>query len=572
MIHRLSFLAVTLFLVGCSSLGSPAGGAENPAEASNAPEIESLVQSDPRTRTLYRLLVAEIAGQRGDIEAAARAYVEAAEGSDDPAIAERAARLAVYSGSGALAVRATERWLELEPESPTARRVAALAALRSGDVERTIEAFMTSLPSGEEAREQALAEIGALLGQQPDVALAQSVAQGLADRLPESRMAQVISAQSALRAGDPGQAVAVLDRALALSPGWRPARLLRIEALLAQGRSEMALADLRQLLEQQPDDFELRLLYARTLVGAGRSADALAQYERLLGVASDDPRVLQPSGLLALELGRLEAAGRWLERLLETGEQSDLARYYLGRLAEIQGEPRRALEQYSHTGGRFREEALLRTAVLIGQDGRMEEARERLAALRADRPDMAVAAWAVEGELLRSADRVEEAVEVYSRALEREPESADLLYGRAMAYIDLDRIDLAEADFRTVLAQDPEDPNALNALGYTLADRTDRLQEADALVTRAYELNPDSPAIIDSMGWVAFRQGRPEEALEYIREAYRLSEGDAEIAAHLGEILWTLGRRDEARQVFESALERMPDSELLRQVWDRLRP
>jgi tetratricopeptide (TPR) repeat protein len=568
--YRLCVPAVALLLAGCSSFGLQSGRAENAAPAPR-PEPESLLQTDPRAQTLYRLLVAEFAGQRGDIEAAARAYVEAAETSDDPAIAERAARLAVYSGSEDLAVRATQRWLELEPDSRTARRVAALAALRSGDVERTVTAFLSSLPTEGEAREQALAEIGALLSQHADVAMARQVAQRLAERLPESRMAQLVYAQIALRAGDAAQAVAVLDRTLALSPGWQPARLLRVEALLVQGRADAALADLEQFLETHPDDFELRLLYARTLVSAGRNADALAQFERLLEQAPDDPRVLQPAGLLALELGRPEAAERWLGRLLETGEQADLARYYLGRLAEAQDQPERAREYYSRTGGRFRAEAILRIAVLTARDGNVAEARERLAQLRADRPDMAVAAWAVEGELLRAAGRAEEAVDVYTRALESEPKSVDLLYGRAMAYIDLERIDLAEADLRAMLAEDPNDPNALNALGYTLADRTERLAEADALVTRAYELDPSSPAIIDSMGWVAYRQGRLEEALDYLREAYRLSEGNAEIAAHLGEVLWMMGRHEEARRIFESALERMPDSELLQRVWNRLR-
>ncbi|HKJ75731.1 MAG TPA: tetratricopeptide repeat protein, partial [Gammaproteobacteria bacterium] len=175
------------------------------------------------------------------------------------------------------------------------------------------------------------------------------------------------------------------------------------------------------------------------------------------------------------------------------------------------------------------------------------------------------------GELLRENGRLEEAVAVYTAALERFPDNAELLYARAMVAERLDRIDRLEEDLRRILANDPDNTQALNALGYTLADRTDRYQEAHELIRKAYEQAPDDPAVIDSMGWVLYRMGRNEEALKHLRRAYRLR-ADGEIAAHLVEVLWQTGREDEAREFAEQAREQFPEHELLKEVVQRLLP
>lgn len=557
-----------LGLAGCAALGT----GDEPVGAETPAEVESLVETDAGTRILYRLLAAEIAGQRGDVDYAASVYLDAADESPDPAVAERAARLALYAGRDDLALRASARWQTLDPAAVGARQMAALAALRSGDVERTVEALESSLPTDPRGEEQALAEIAALLTRHADADMALAVAAALAEALPHARMAHYLHAQMALESGEADVAIAAVERALSQSPDWREATLLGVEALLVDGRREAAIGRMRALASSHPAELDLQVRYARTLVRAGRNESALDVFEKLLETAPRDSRVLQPAGLLALEMNRSDQAREWLGRLEDTGREADLARYYLGRLAEIEQQPEVAMEYYGRTGGRFRDEAALRMAAVLGRQGDVDEARERLARLREDQSDRVEASWLVEGELLRGEGRYEDALTVYDQALEAVPENSDLLYARALTLVHLDRIEDAEADLRAVLEQDPDDAFALNALGYTLADRTDRLDEAESLIVRAFAQRPDNPAIIDSMGWVAYRKGRLQEALEYLQRAYRLSDGDHEVAAHLGEVLWVLGREEEAREVFERALREHPDSDLLQQVWERLRP
>ena len=157
---------------------------------------------------------------------------------------------------------------------------------------------------------------------------------------------------------------------------------------------------------------------------------------------------------------------------------------------------------------------------------------------------------------------------VYDRALEEYAGNADLLYARAMLAEKLDRLDILERDLRAILGTEPDHAEALNALGFTLADRTDRYDEALVLLERAIELKPDDYYVIDSMGWVLYRVGRLEEAIQYLRRAFALSE-DPEVAAHLGEVLWVMGRKAAAREIWDTALQTTPDDANLLEVIKR---
>ena len=337
------------------------------------------------------------------------------------------------------------------------------------------------------------------------------------------------------------------------------------------GRPDAALASLESLLEQDPQDYDLRLRYAQALLSQSRGQAALAQFEKLLETRPNDSGVLYAAGLLSLEAGDTEAARRHLRRLLAVGERREAARYYLGRVAEAEGEPDEALKWYRQVSGELRDDAQLRVATVLAQRGHLQQARDHLESLRRQNPELYGPTHVVEGDLLRNAGRLEESHEVLSRALEERSEDADLLYGRAMTAIALDRIDQAVADLRRILDNDPDNAQVLNALGYTLVDSTGRVDEGAELISRAFELSPDDPAIIDSMGWAAFRQGRPEEALGYLQQAHVMVD-DPEIAAHLGEVLWTLGERERARRIWQEALEAAPDHPILRRTMDRLLP
>lgn len=555
--------ALVALVVGCT----PIAERSNTLAGGQEPEPLTL---DSRSQLLYHLLVAEFAGNRDELETAASEYATAAKLSDDPAVAERATRVALYAEREQLALEAAERWLAVAPGSGEAQQALGLLQLRTGNIDAAFEQFVASVPTGPN-REPVLAKLGTLLAQEAEPVTTLPLMRRLAKAFPQQRSAHYAHAQVALAAGAGEEAVAALDRALALRPGWRPAQLLRVEALLAQDRPDEALDSLSALLERAPEDYDLRLQYARTLVDLSRTQAALKQFRRLLERRPEDGRVLYAGALLALEAGKTDLARGWLERLLPQEQRTDAARFYLARIAELEENHDEAIDLYSRAAGDFRQEAQLRIAVVTAAAGDLEAARERLRQFRRDNPEMAAEGWAVEGEILRSADRPQRSIAVFSEGLKRFPDNANLLYGRAMTYVQQDLIAAAEADLRALLEQEPDAAQALNALGYTLADRTERYEEAAELIERAYALRPDDPAVIDSMGWIAYRRGQYEAAVGYLRRAYELAD-DAEIAAHLGEALWQLGRRDEAREVWNEALRNHPESEVLRQTIERFEP
>ncbi len=206
--------------------------------------------------------------------------------------------------------------------------------------------------------------------------------------------------------------------------------------------------------------------------------------------------------------------------------------------------------------------------MLLAKQDKLDSAREHLHAIRSRNSKEGVRLYLVESELLIEADRHADARGVYDHALAEHPEDSDLLYARAMLAEKMDRLDLLEEDLRSIISREPNNAQALNALGYTLADRTDRYQEAYEFISRALEIKPDDYYILDSMGWVLYRLGRHQEALEYLRRAAGLTD-DSEVAAHLGEVLWVTGDKAGAHKVWESALETTPDDERLLELMKR---
>ncbi|MCS4504109.1 tetratricopeptide repeat protein [Arhodomonas aquaeolei] len=561
-----------IFLVALAAVIAGCATNREAAEPGPSPVAEDAAASDPHQELIYQLLVGEFAGNRGAFDQAAQAYGDAMALTDDPAVAQRAARVALYAERFDLARTAARRWLALAPAAREPHRILAVVALREGDPEAATESFLAYLPGDGDTRDQALSRLGAALAQEGDANAAMAVARGLAGHFPESAAAQLMAARVALSTGRARLALQSARAALQLRPGWRAAALVEVEALRRSGRAGEALKRLDGMVADSPGDYELRLEYARALAAAGRSGDALGQFHALLERQPDDDRILLSGALLALQSGHHDQARRWLKRLLAIETRTDAANYYLGRLALDEGDAGQAVEYLRRAGGEYAMDAALAEATALAADGRIDAARQRLRTLRDDNSDAAVQAYATEAELLRRSGRQAEALSVLDEALQAHPGDADLRYARAMARIQAGSLEQAITDLEAVIDADPQNAAALNALGYTLADGNRDLDRAASLVSRAYQLSPDDPAVVDSMGWVAYRQGRLEQALDYLRRAESLSGGDPEIAAHLGEVLWQLGRKDEARRVWREALEAYPDHEVLRSTVERFQP
>lgn len=562
--HRCLVFLLLLLLAGCTT---PRGPQLN--QIVEATEARTDPAAEAEAALLYHLMAGELAGSRGDLAQAATEYVAAARLSPDPAIAERATRIALVADREDLALAAAERWQKLTPGSLEARQAVGLLSLRRGDLDKAVENLAASVRTASGGHAQGLESLAAMLAQEAGNPAALQVMQRVAAKYPKERAAYYAVAQVALQSHQNAVALAALNKAIALSPQWRAAHLLRVETYLRLERPQAALDELSELLRKSPRDYDLRLQYAHTLVGLSRTREALVEFRKLLQRNPDDARVLYPAALLAIDAQMSAQAKVWLQRLLALGEQTDAAHYFLGRVAEQEAHYQTAIGYYNRTQGAYRDDAQLRIAVVLAEQGQFGQARAHLIELRGQNSQLAARSYSAEGEIMRTAGRMEDSLKAYGAGLAAFPNDKDLLYGRAMTLIEMTRLPAAERDLRAVLAKDPNDPHALNALGYTLADRTDRLQEAAHLVNRAYAQRPHDPAIIDSMGWLAYRQGRLHAALSYLRTAWKMAD-DPEIGAHYGEVLWKLGRRDQARQIWQQALQAHSGNVLLNSTIKRL--
>jgi tetratricopeptide (TPR) repeat protein len=256
--------------------------------------------------------------------------------------------------------------------------------------------------------------------------------------------------------------------------------------------------------------------------------------------------------------------------LVARGSHVDSAHVNLGRIYEERNDPQNALNEYGQVGpGNDYLPAQLRQADILMSNGSTAEASKRLAQARADQPDYTIQLYLIEAETLTNNNQSDRGWQVLSQALKQYPDDLNLLYTRAMLAEKRDDLKQMETDLRAILKREPDNAMALNALGYTLSDRTTRYAEAKELIERAHQLNPEDPAVLDSLGWVNYRLGNLDEAERLLREALERYP-DHEVAAHLGEVLWAKGEQREARKVWGKALEQQPDSPVLRSTLKRL--
>ena len=557
----------------CLALALGTGGT---AVAANGDIVGGALPAQELTaRTLYHFLLAEIAGARGEIGLSAQLYLDLARSTRDPRIARRATEIAMYSRNVQLAIQAAHIWSEVAPESEEARRLLASIA-GSGEARDSIDLDAVQiqlarvLAQSSERLPQNLLGLNRTLARIPDKQAAKEIVQRLTEPYLEVPEAHVARAQAAMIAESPMEALAAADSALALRPGWEPGVLLKAQILQQAGAGAEAMSQLESEVKRAPESSRLRQAYARALVGTQRFAEARAEFRHLLVGAPEDAELHYAVGLLSLQLGEASEAESSFLRALAAGHlQADIIRLHLGQIADGRGEGERARQWFADVSDEgHRTEAIIRSAQSLAKEGRLDEARTLLQA-EADEPETQRRLVLAEVHLLRDANQPGEALLVIDDALRETPDDTDLLYESAMLAERLDRIDLMETRLRRIIELDPEHAHAHNALGYSLADRNLRLDEAHELIERALELAPDDPFILDSLGWVHFRRGDKLAALEHLERAYSIRQ-DAEIAAHLGEVLWALERKDAARRIFDEALSAHPDNRLLNDTALRL--
>jgi tetratricopeptide (TPR) repeat protein len=547
----------------------PAGAGIDPADEEAARAAATLPKQPLTPEILFKFLVAEVAGQRGEIGIAQSTYLDLARQTQDPRIARRAAEVSMFARDQAGALEATRLWAAGEQDSARAQQTLAALLLnegRFGEAEPILRTLLKEDPAN------GFLHLSALMGKARDSLAALELVERLAadhPALPEARFAV---AQAAAVSGRFETAIEALRQADSLRPGWEPAALLRVQILAKTSHAE-AMSYMRDFLAAHPDAREVRLAYARALVNANQFAEARAEFTRLTADFPRNAEVSFAAGLLSLQMGDLDAARDLLTQTLEYGPRDpDSVRYYLGQVAEQMKQLEAAAAHYAAVGaGNYLVPARARQAALLAGSGKLDEARALLAATQGENDAQNVRLVQAQSELLRDSNAHAEAFGVLSAGIERFPDSADLLYDRAMVAERLDKLDVLEADLRRVIVLRPEDAQAYNALGYTLADRTDRLAEAVALLDKALSLAPEDPFILDSVGWAQYRSGNLSRAQAYLERAYK-ARPDPEIAAHLGEVLWARGQRDEAGKLWQTSLQAHPQNEVLLETLRRLKP
>ena len=555
--QRISSLLATLLLgVSCVALGATEDGKEASALLA-APPVGELTP-----QILYQFMFAEVAATRGQMPLSVAAYLDLAKTTRDPGIAKRAAEVALSARQYDAALAATRLWVELEPNSAGAQQMAVTLAAAFGRIDEVGLHLPRALALDPEHAPSLMMRLNRLLARISDKAAAYKVVADASEPYPKMPEAHFARAQAAYAAKEMARAQADVDAALALRPDWEYAILFR--ALLVQSDPPAVIAVLQPFVKANPEASDARLGLARALVAERRFEDALAEFKQVLALQPNNPDVIYATGLLSMQAHDYETAEIQLRRLVDMNyAESNLVRTYLGQIAEEKKDFKAAAEWYAGvTPGAQYMPAQARAAHLTARLGDLDGARAMLRKVKPADEAGQVQLILAEASLLRESNRNEEAYAFLNKSLAEQPSQPDLLYETGLAADRLQKFDAAEQHWQKLIKIKPDHAHAYNALGYSMADRGVRLDEAQQLIDKALALMPDDPFILDSKGWVLFRKGDMQGALAALQKAFSRRQ-DPEIAAHLGEVLWAMGRQSDARKVWGDAARANPDNEAL---------
>jgi len=564
-------------LAGCAATGKTnragASAAAPAAAAAEAPRKAELPAQNLTRDILFKLLVGEVAGQRGEIGLAAEAYADLAKTTRDPRVAKRATEAAMYAQNPEMAIRSSRIWMESDPGDEAAAQTHASILVSAGDFDAA-EPVLTGVLGRQGPRTgPALLQIGSMLNRSSDRAAALAFAQRIAapySKLPE---ANLMVAQMAFNAGDGDLALQLGRKAVEQRRDWEPA-LLFVAQVTASRDPAAATRYLAEASKRAPKSRTVGLAYARALAGSGQYPAALVEFKRMAQMFPKDGEIGVTVGALASQAGDHETAGQYLRMALESDyNEKDNVRLMLGQVEADRGNVDAALKWFESIapGTNVYMPAQVSIARLVLKQSGMDAARERLRAVRTDSPLEQVQLIMSEAGLLRETGDDRGAYEVLDNATREYAGIADLWYDHGMAAERLNMLEVVETSLRRVIELKPDHAHAYNALGFSLADRNVRLLEARGYIEQALQLSPEDPYIIDSLGWVQYRLGELDEAEKTLRRAMSIKD-DPEVVAHLAEVLSKRGKADEARNLIANGLRKNPGNSALQAAQSRLQP
>lgn len=561
-----------------TALLSPAAQAQTaPATKGKTARQETLPQVTLSPEVMYKYLAAELAFQRGENFSAYATMLSLARSTHDARLARRAVEFAAAGSLTAEALKAARVWRELAPQSEEASQALVGLLIANGKTDEAKQSLAQQLAaSTPENLPATIANVQRQLGRMTDRKRGTALLRELLEPYRNSLEAQLTLAQTAMVSGERAIALAEARSALEKHPASEAAALTL--AQIIEDKKEAA-AMLARFLQQNPAARELRLVYARLLFEQNRGAEARAEFETLLAQSPSDLTTLYALGLLSVQVADLQAAEKYLsgyiaalEGLRDRERDSSQALLVLAQIAEERKDIPAALkwlEMVDPASESNYVSAAIKRAQLLAASGRLDEGRAALQEADVEGDDERTRLIVAEAQLLRDAGQLDGAMKIIADALVSRQENVDLLYEHAMLAEKAGQLDLMERELRRIIQVAPDNQHAYNALGYALADRNLRLEEAYQLIRKASDLAPQDPFIMDSLGWVEFRLGRHTQAEQTLRRAFDIK-ADPEIAAHLGEVLWVQGREEEARQLWRDATAKDPKNVTLKDTLQRL--
>lgn len=536
-----------------------------------ASDTNALAEADKESvlkpEFIYRYLVGEIAGQRGDIGTSGAIFYDLARTERDARLAERAAKIAAYGNISNLAVPAIQLWAELDPDSTEAQQAMTEMLIATGKLDET-RPYLSKLLSKEETRASGFLYLNTLLNRSPDKAAVLELVQFLAQPYPESAEAQFAIAQSAWIANKDEIALTAINKAGKLRAGWDIAALLKGQILYRKS-PQAAIDYYYEFLKSHPQSNEVRINLAKLLVNQKQFEAAKKEYPLIIEQSKNSsPKntadVTAVVGLLSYQSADYISAQNYFQQALAMDfKDADQLYLYMGQTSEKLDQNEAAADWYKKIalGPRYLE-AQLSLANLVARTQSADKAIDILDELADLNTEQQIIVIQAQASILVRAKRDQEAFDLLEKAVKNLPNTPELVYDYALAAERIKKFDLMESELRRAIAEKPDFAAAYNALGYSYADRNIKLNEAIKLIEKALELSPNDHYMLDSLGWAHFRKGNLDKAIQYLQEAYNINP-DPEIAAHLGEVLWHKGQHEQAKKIWNDAISVHPDNEVL---------
>ena len=545
-----------------------AGSPENLQQEDNEPEVDpNLPKVELDQKTLEQLLIQNFASYNSQWVLSSKNSLAAAKSSGDYRLAQTSTLLALRGDDYELALEGAELWFELMPESETAKNLMFISQLGAGRTSQAIQTIGAFYANGD--INVTIEQVADLVVQQKNQTSGIAVMSNFITENPQSAQAHLSAAYVAEVYRRYDDAQKWLDKAIELRPGWEIAAQMKSDILQSRGNTEERSQFLEEYAASHPESVNMNINYAADLARQERYQDAYVVMQQVIELDPKNSGALNYIAALAGQLEDTEQAEKYFRQSLNADPKNDTARWSLGRLAYT-NEKYISAEKYFN--GITEQDRLIEAQIQVANSRYhtqgLKKALSTLELLEPQTEGEYVGIALARHNLLVRDFKFEEALGHINEVLLNLPNDLDLLYSRAIVAAELKKVDIAEADFRAILKLEPDNADTLNALGYTLADQTERYEEARDLIAKALEIKPDAAYILDSMGWVLYRLNDYPKALEHLQKAYDLTD-EVEIASHLGEVLWVSGEQQKALEVWQKALNAEPSSPVLKDTLQR---